>query len=135
MTMNRVQFQPGLSIAEFVDQFGSEYKCEAALIASRWPGGFFCSACGCAHSSSFRRQARLYFQCTACWHQCSVTSGTIFAATKLPLSCWFLAMRLLTQLKNNVAALELKRHLGVCYKTAWFMKHKLMDVMRVREHA
>ncbi len=41
MTMNRVQFQPGLSIAEFVDQFGSEYKCEAALIASRWPGGFF----------------------------------------------------------------------------------------------
>jgi len=62
-----------------------------------------------------------------------VISGTIFAASKLPLSCWFLAMHLLTQSKNNVAALELTRHLGVCYKTACLMKHKLMEVMRVRE--
>ena len=84
-------------------------------------------------SSSFRREGRLYFQCTACRHQCSVISGTIFEATKLPLSRWFLAMHLLTQSKNNVAALELKRHLGVCYKTAWLVKHKLMEVMRVRE--
>ena len=57
---------------------------------------------------------RLYFQCTACRHQCSVISGTIFEATKLPLSRWFLAMHLLTQSKNSVAALELMRHLGVC---------------------
>jgi hypothetical protein len=62
-----------------------------------------------------------------------VISGTIFEASKLPLSRWFLAMHLLTQSKNNVAALELKRHLGVCYKTAWLMKHKLMEVMRLRE--
>ena len=84
-------------------------------------------------SSSFRREGRLYFQCTACRHQCSVISGTIFEATKLGLSRWFLAMHLLTQSKNNVAALELMRHLGVCYKTAWLVKHKLMEVMRVRE--
>ena len=57
----------------------------------------------------------------------------IFEATKLPLSRWFLAMHLLTRSKNNVAALELMRHLGVCYKTVWLMKHKLMEVMRVRE--
>ena len=69
----------------------------------------------------------------ACRHQCSVISGTIFEATKLGLSRWFLAMHLLTQSKNNVAALELMRHLGVCYKTAWLIKHKLMEVMRVRE--
>jgi hypothetical protein len=68
-----------------------------------------------------------------CHRQCSVISGTIFEATKLGLSRWFLAMHLLTQSKNNVAALELMRHLGVCYKTAWLMKHKLMEVMRVRE--
>lgn len=42
-------------------------------------------------------------------------------------------MHLLTQAKNNVSTLELKRHLGVCYKTAWLMKHKLMEVMRLRE--
>jgi ribosomal protein L37AE/L43A len=120
-------------MAEFMDRYGSEDKCEAALIESRWPSGFACPACGCGHNSSFRRQGRLYFQCTACRHQCSVISGTIFEATKLGLSRWFLAMHLLTQSKNNVAALELMRHLGVCYKTAWLIKHKLMEVMRVRE--
>jgi len=133
MAMNKVQFQPGLSMTEFMDRYGSGDKCEAALIESRWSAGFACPSCGCAQSSSFRREGRLYFQCTACRHQCSVISGTIFEATKLPLSRWFLAMHLLTQSKNNVAALELKRHLGVCYKTAWLIKHKLMEVMRVRE--
>jgi ribosomal protein L37AE/L43A len=133
MTMNRVQFQPGLSMAEFLERYGSVEQCEAALIESRWPSGFACPACGGGHSSSFRRQGLLYFQCTACRHQCSVISGTIFGATKLPLTRWFLAMHLLTQSKNNVAALELMRHLGVCYKTAWLIKHKLMEVMRVRE--
>jgi ribosomal protein L37AE/L43A len=120
-------------MAEFVDRYGNVEQCEAALIESRWPAGFACPACGCGHSSSFRREGRLYFQCTACRHQCSLTSGTIFGATKLPLTRWFLAMHLLTQSKNNVAALELMRHLGVCYKTAWLIKHKLMEVMRVRE--
>ena len=133
MTMNRVQFQPGLSMTEFMDRYGCDEQCEAALIAARWPAGFACPACGCGQRSSFRREARLYFQCTACRHQCSVISGTIFEATKLWLSRWFLAMHLLTQSKNNVAALELMRHLGVCYKTARLIKHKLMEVMRVRE--
>ena len=133
MAMNRVQFQPGLSMAQFLDRYGSEDKCEAALIASRWPQGFVCPACSSGGNSSFRREGRLYWQCSACRHQCSVISGTVFEATKLPLTRWFLAMHLLTQSKNNVAALELMRHLGVCYKTAWLIKHKLMEVMRVRE--
>ena len=59
--------------------------------------------------------------------------GTIFEATQLPLTTWFLAMHLLAQAKNNVSALELKRHLGVRYKTAWLLKHKLMQVMSERE--
>ena len=120
-------------MAEFFDRYGNDDKCEAALIASRWPEGFACPACGAGQNSSFRRQGRLYFQCSACRHQCSVISGTIFEASKLGLARWFLAMHLLTQSKNNVAALELMRHLGVCYKTAWLVKHKLMEVMRERE--
>jgi ribosomal protein L37AE/L43A len=120
-------------MAEFMDRYGSDDKCEAALIDSRWPAGFACPACGCGQSSAFRREGRLYFQCTACRHQCSVISGTIFEATKLGLTHWFLAMHLLTQAKNGVSALELKRHLGVCYKTALLLKHKLMEVMRLRE--
>jgi hypothetical protein len=76
-----------------------------------------------------------YWQCAACRHQCSAISGTIFESTKLPLTRWFLAMHLLTQSKNNVSALELMRQLGVCYKTAWLLKHKLMEVMRLREES
>ena len=83
----------------------------------------------------FVRDGRRYWQCGPCRHQCSVISGTIFEATKLPLMRWFIAMHLLTQSKNNVSALELKRHLGVCYKSASLMKHKLMEVMRQREDA
>jgi len=133
MAMNRVQFQPGLSMTEFLDRYGSEDKCEAALVAARWPQGFACPACGSGAHGVFLRDERRYWQCGACRHQCSVISGTIFEATKLPLTRWFVAMHLLTQSKNNVSALELKRHLGVCYKTAWLLKHKLMEVMRQRE--
>ena len=133
MAMNRVQFQRGLSMAEFLDRYGSEDKCEAALVAARWPKGFACPACGSGVHSVFVRAGRRYWQCAACRHQCSAISGTIFESTKLALTTWFLAMHLLTQSKNNVSALELKRHLGVCYKSAWLMKHKLMEVMRQRE--
>ncbi len=104
MTTNRVQFHVGLSMAEFMDRYGSDEKCETALIASRWPSGIACPACGCGQSSSFRREGRLYIHCAACHHQCSVFSGTIFEATKLRLSRWLLAMHLLSQSKNNVAA-------------------------------
>ena len=122
MAMSRVQFQPRLSMAKLMGRYGSKELCEAALVASRWPAGFVCPNCGGPARTSFRRQGRLYWQCADCNHQCSVTSGTIFAASKLPLTRWFLAMHLLTQAKNNVAALELMRHLGVCYRTAWLVK-------------
>ncbi len=133
MAANKVQFQRGLSMAEFLEHYGSEDGCEASLIALRWPQGFACPVCGGPASCSFRREGRLYWQCASCRHQCSVISGTIFESTKLPLTSWFLAMHLLTQSKNNVSALELGRHLGVSYKTAWLLKHKVMEVMRVRE--
>jgi hypothetical protein len=58
-------------------------------------------------------RGRLYWQCGGCQYQHSVTGGTVFEATKLPLTRWFLAMQLLTQAKNKVSALELTRQLGV----------------------
>ncbi len=72
----------------------------------------------------------LYFQCDACRYQRSLVAGTIFEANKLPLPKWFLAMHLITQSRNNVSALELKRHMGVSYPTSWLVKHKIMEVMR-----
>ena len=135
MAINRVQFQHGLSMAEFMDRYGSEELCEQAVMASRWPDGFACLGCGGGVHTRFRREGLLYLQCSACRHQCSLIVDTIFEHTKLALTRWFLAMHLLTQSKNNVSALELKRHLGVCYKTAWLLKHKLMEVMRLREES
>jgi ribosomal protein L37AE/L43A len=134
MPMNRVQFQKGLSMPEFLGRYGTEERCEQALVAARWPSGFVCPACGVIESrTTFRRRGRLYWQCAGCQHQCSVTSGTVFDSTKLPLTRWFLAMQLLTQSKNNVSALELKRQIGVCYRTAWLIKHKLLEAMRLVE--
>ena len=64
---------------------------------------------------------------TRCRHQVSLTAGTVFANTKLPLTRWFLAMYLLTQSKNGLSAMALGRQLGVSYNTAWSLKHKLMQ--------
>ena len=135
MGINKVQFQRGLPLAEFMERYGTQEQCHAALVASRWPQGFVCSACNASRHSTFERKGLQYWQCSSCREQTTVTCGTIFQATKLPLTRWFLAMHLLTQAKNNVAALELKRHLGVRYKTAWLMKHKLLQVMYLREES
>ena len=64
--MNRVQFQPGLSIAEFMDEYGNEEQCEAAAIASRWPDGVICPRSRAAQANEFRRQGRLYLQRASC---------------------------------------------------------------------
>jgi transposase-like protein len=133
MAMNRVQFQPGLSMPEFYRRYATEAQCQAALQAARWPRGFVCPRCAGAARTSFLRAGLPYWECRACAHQCSLISGTMFESTKLPLSRWFLAMQLLTQAKNNVSALELRRQLGVSYATAWLVKHKIMEAMRLRE--
>ena len=133
MGQNKVQFQRGLGMLKFLDLYGSTQQCEDAVRAWRWPEGFVCPRCqGRAHSE-FRRADRPYFQCGGCRHQCSLISGTIFESTKLALPQWFLAMQLMTQAKNNISALELKRQLDVSYPTAWLVKHKLMEVMYLRE--
>jgi ribosomal protein L37AE/L43A len=134
MAMNRVQFQKGLSMAEFMAMYGTERQCEAALVRFRWPEGFCCPECRHTRATTFSRGERRYWQCARCYRQTSLTAGTIFESSKLPLTTWFLAMHLLTQAKNNVSALELKRHLGVSYPTAWLVKHKLMQVMAEREN-
>lgn len=133
MSINQVQFQKGLSIADFMERYGTQEKCHAALVASRWPAGFVCPHCGGTRHCTFERKGLQYWQCSACREQTTATCGAIFQATKLPLTRWFLAMHLLTQAKNNVSALELKRHLGVRYKSAWLIKHKLLQVMCERE--
>lgn len=133
MAQNKVQYQRGLPMLEFVDLYGSQQQCEELVRAWRWPKGFVCPRCQGTWHSEFRRQDRLYFQCSGCRYQCSLVAGTIFESSKVPLTGWFLAMHLMTQAKNNVSALELKRHLDVSYPAAWLLKHKIMQVMTARE--
>jgi len=135
MSINLVQFQPGLSLDGFMQQYGTEAKCYRALYRLRWPAGFRCPACGGKHRSRFRRGGQLYFQCRACHHQTTLLAGTLLASTKLPLRTWMQALYLLSSTKTNLAALELMRHLGVNYKTAWRIKHKVMQAMTVREES
>lgn len=133
MPMNRVQFQSGMSLREFQARFGTEPQCGRALQEARWPDGFRCPSCEGGVYSAFTRQGRAYWQCNACRTQTSLTAGTVFDASKLPLTVWFLAMYLLTQTKTGMSALELHRHLGVSYRSAWLVKHKLMAVMFAQE--
>jgi len=126
--INKVQFRKGLSIAAFMGQYGTGQQRHFALVASRWATGFVCPRCGCTRHCTFLRKGLQYWQCAACREQTTAICGTVFQATKLPLTNWCLAMHLLTQAKNNASAPELKRYLGVRYKTAWLMKHKLLQV-------
>lgn len=131
MSRNPVQFQRGYSLVSFMNEYGTEQQCETAMVRWRWPAGFICPACGWKGHCTLK--TRRLFQCHRCHQQTSLTSGTLFASTKLPLRTWFLAMYLLTQTKNGVCALELHRQLGVAYNTAWSLKHKLMQAMKERD--
>ena len=130
MARNKVQFQKGLSLAEFNRLYGSEGQCHAALAKWRWPDGFSCPKCG-VQKFSYVAPRRLY-QCSGCSLQTSTRAGTIFHKSRTPLTKWFLAIHLMTAAKNDIAALELARQLDVKWDTAWLIKQKLMEVMRQR---
>ena len=130
MSINQVQFQKGLSLDEFIESYGKEELCREAVQKAKWPTGFKCPQCG---NTSHCQLTRGNYQCNQCHHQTSLIAGTIFQGTKLPLRKWFLAMYLLTQHKKGVSALQLSRDLGVNYKTAWSVKHKLMQTMMERQ--
>ena|SRR5580700_5544780 len=126
MARNKVQFQKGLSEAQFAVLYGTEDQCREAVMRWRWPSGFVCPVCAGEHHSFVKTRA--LYQCTACRRQTSVIAGTIFAATKVPLCTWFRAMYHLTQSKGGISSIELGRRLGVTQTTAWKIKHKLMPI-------
>ena len=127
MAENKIQFQKGISITEFMERYGTEEQCQKALEKMKWPHGFICEECG--HRSFSYIKSRKLYQCNRCKHQTTVIRHTIFHSTNLPLTTWFLAMYFMTQCKNGISSMELMKHLGVAYKTAWKIRHKLMQVM------
>jgi len=128
MPKNEVQFQKGYSLPKFLHAYGTEEKCREKLFRYRWPQGFICSRCG--HNRYYELKTRKLFQCCHCRYQTSLTSGTIFESSKLPLTTWFLAIYLITQAKEGMSALSLRRFLGISVNAALKMKHKLQHVMK-----
>lgn len=116
-------------------RFGTEEQCAQAVFAARWPSGFRCPRCQRPEHDVVGHGSRKLLQCRACRHQTSLTAGSIFEHTKLPLHTWFLALYFISQAKTGLSALTLKRHLGVSYPTAWALHHKINRAMALREAA
>ena len=129
MPKNKIQFQKGLSLPDFLKAYGTQEQCQTALFRLRWPKGFTCPNCG--DSSYYELTTRNLYQCTACNRQTSLTSGTLFEATKLKLTIWFLAIYLLTQSKDGISSLNLARTLGISANAAHRMRHKLQHAMKL----
>ena len=132
MCKNKVQFQKGLSLTDFMDKYGTEAECEASLEGAKWPDGFLCGQCGHNFFSRLSK-GRTKRQCNKCKYQTSLMAGTIFHSTKLPLTKWFLGMHLMTQSKNGISQMELARQLGIGINAAALMYHKLAQVMLERD--
>jgi len=86
---------------------------------ARWPDGFRCPRCDGQEYGIVNGRRHKRYHCRHCRHQATLTAGTIMEATKLPLTIWFLAFYLIGQAKNGISSLELSRHLGVKWDTAW----------------
>src|SRR5918993_3900213 len=121
----------GLSEAAFRERFGTEEACRTALFEMRWREGLACPACG--HRGFCKLPTRELFPCNRCKKQVRLTAGTVFQATKLPLTTWFAAIYHLTQSKGGISSIELARRLGIRQPTAWLVEHELRRAMAERE--
>ena len=115
------------TVLEWRNQFHDEAACRDYLVKLRWPQGFVCPRC---QSVDAWQTARGLFFCRHCQYQASVTAGTLFADTNLPLRLWFEAIWHVTNQKYGASALGLQRLLGLgSYHTAWNWLHKLRRAM------
>jgi transposase-like protein len=112
-----------MNLMKLMEQFGTDEKCRILLEKLRWPEGVKCTRCGSDKIS--RIYKRNQFACEACDYHFSVTAGTIFHDSHLPLPKWFAAVYLMCEAKKGVSANQLKRTLGVAYQTAWHLCHRI----------
>lgn len=122
-TSRQLGLKPRNERHRLAETFESEGLSRAYLEAVRWPKGVVCPRCGSARTS--RITSRHQFDCHRCRYQFSVRTGTILHDSKLPLRTWLRAVYLLTDSPSGVSSNELRRALGVTYKTAWFLGHRI----------
>jgi len=127
MASRRPTFNQDVNLVSLISEFGSEDKCRAYLEELRWPKGVTCPRCQSPKISRIIKRAQ--FDCDNCRYQFSVTAGTIFNDSHLPLWKWFLAVYVMGESKKGVSANQMKRMLGVSYKTAWYLCHRIRASM------
>jgi transposase-like protein len=113
--------------------FTDDNVAREAIEALMWPHGPVCPHCGSLEKlgkvEGKSARAGLYY-CGSCKSQFTVTVGTIFERSKVPLSKWWFAIHLLASSKKGMSAHQLHRMIGVTYQTAWFMEHRIREAMR-----
>ena len=115
------------TMIEFEKRFTTEDTCQEYLYQMRWPEEFTCPRCG--HQKCWKKQSGLY-RCSKCRYQLSVTAGTIFHDSRIPLRLWFRAIWQVVSQKQGMSALGLQRVLGLnSYRIVWVLLHKLRIAM------
>ncbi|MDE2229362.1 MAG: IS1595 family transposase [Alphaproteobacteria bacterium] len=113
--------------------FQDEAKAREWLEASRWPNGAICPHCRATGERVKRLEGKVgrpgLWQCYECDQQFTVTVGTLYERSHIPLHKWLLATHLLTSSKKGISAHQLHRMLGITYKSAWFMAHRIREAM------
>ena len=114
--------------------FSDEDKARAFLEAQRWPDGPFCPVCGQYETVKALppkgSMGKGWYHCRECRKKFTVRVGTLYERSHVPLHKWLLATHLLCSSKKGMSAHQLHRMLGVTYKTAWFMAHRIREGMR-----
>src|SRR5919199_622801 len=117
-----------MNLVKLIERFRTEDACRAYLEELRWPDGVKCTRCESDKVSP--REKRSQYQCNSCDYRFSVTAGTIFHDTHLPLWKWFLAVYMIVDSKKGVSANQVKRGIGVTYKTAWYLCHRIRAALQ-----
>jgi len=116
-----------MTLVDVINLFDTDERCRELLIRLRWPNGVECTRC--KMPAVELETAKQLFYCKGCDYQFTVTSGTVFNDSHLPLQKWFLATLLLCEAKKGFSAMQMKRTLGVSYKTAWYLCHRIRFAM------
>src|SRR5579859_1993912 len=120
-----------LTLSIYEPRFTDRLVAAEYLESIRWPDGPVCPPCGSEkRPSPLKSDTRRLYKCAACSKQYTVTVGTIFESSHIPLNKWLLAFYLLCSSKKGMSSHQLHRMLDVTYKSAWFMSHRIREAMR-----
>ena len=116
-----------MDILSLFDRFSDDEKCRKHLESLQWPNGIACTRCGDTKVTPIKGRGQ--WDCQGCNYHFSVTTGTIMHDSHLPLRKWFAAIYLMCESKKGMSANQLHRTLGIAYKTAWYLCHRIREAM------